>query len=106
MTGPRSSRSTRPDRDQPRHRPSASHPPPHSPFEDFIPPLGGGFAGGPGGTFTGSPGGYSSADPASVPIHIPSDPQGVLKDTHGAVKLLANSALVIVRWVHLISLVS
>lgn len=34
---------------------------------------------------------------SQVPVHMPSDPEGVLRETDGAVSLLANSALVIVR---------
>lgn len=34
---------------------------------------------------------------SQVPVHIPSDRAGVLRETDGAVSLLANPALVIVR---------
>ena len=34
---------------------------------------------------------------SQIPVHMPSDPEGVLRETDGAVSLLANSALVIVR---------
>lgn len=46
--------------------------------------------------------GFDAGGPSmasQVPVHIPTDPNGVLRETDGAVSLLANSALVVVRYV-------
>lgn len=44
--------------------------------------------------------GFGAGGPSmvsQVPVHMPSDPSGVLRETDGVVSLLANPALVIVR---------
>ncbi|KAJ9102476.1 hypothetical protein QFC21_002876 [Naganishia friedmannii] len=100
--GPRISRSSRPDR---RPSKSGSEPDPDSasgshryerpqqPFQSSYPFM------------NNQPGfdspGHSMA--SQIPVHIPTDPNGVLRETDGAVSLLANSALVIVRQLEMLN---
>ncbi|KAJ9125837.1 hypothetical protein QFC24_002621 [Naganishia onofrii] len=50
--------------------------------------------------------GFDAGGPSmasQIPVHIPTDPNGVLRETDGAVSLLANSALVIVRQLEMLN---
>lgn len=101
--GPRTSRSGRSSRQDP--HPGPQYEPPDPGFQ-----AGQGFGFGTGGNGgspfspfgAGNAGGYS-ANPASIPVHIPSDPEGVLRETDGATRLLGNSALVIVRQLEMLN---
>lgn len=116
--GPRTSRSSRGDRaypsdgQNPHGRTPEYDAPPYSQAQHGgyggggFSPLGGapfqaGSAFGGSGVF-GDAGGYDP-NPSQVPVHIPSDPHGVLRDTDGAVRLLGNSALVIVRQLEMLN---
>ncbi|KAJ9107954.1 hypothetical protein QFC19_002697 [Naganishia cerealis] len=103
--GPRISRSSRPDR-----RPSGSSKsdpeadpnpafgqrPYERPQQPFQPPF----------PFMDNQPGFGVGGPSmasQIPVHIPTDPNGVLRETDGAVSLLANSALVIVRQLEMLN---
>lgn len=120
--GPRTSRSGRSTRQDPSSSSTGPQydPPPESRYQQSPGSQGygfggtgtgaGGFGGSPFSPFGAAAGGFggggnsfSSTDPAAVPVHIPSDPEGVLRETDGATRLLGNSALVIVRQLEMLN---